>query len=407
MADTHGERQAVQMIQFDRTSDFSACSRFSTAVGCEEFFMTVRTRPGIDFTTALDELSREYAAVVDREGLSDASVVFSRLFVSDFVNQQELLGTSPFHKRLLEGALSIIGQKPLGGGQLSLFSYHIRRQGNKFLAKKATRAPGPDDYSNRCVASLENYRLLYTANDLNGFRSGAYEQTKEIFDSLRDRIDENGMNLLANTIRTWIFVRDIDNQYNDMVRARREYFTAHGLTDKTRYLASTGIQGAGASAATLVAVDSLSIGGLKSGQIVRMEAPANLSPTILYNVTFERGLRVRFGDRSHLYISGTASVNDKGMVMHKGDVKMQTRRTVENLRALLREQQATAKDLAYLLVYLRNFHEWPLVEDVLRDEIGGDTPLIPFEAKVCRPAWLVEMEGVAVVPDANSFPAFA
>jgi enamine deaminase RidA (YjgF/YER057c/UK114 family) len=395
------------MIQVDRISDFSSCSHFSTAAGCEEFFMTVRTRPDIDFTTALEELSREYAAVVDREVLSEASVVFSRLFVSDFANQQELLGKSRLHKMLLEGALSIIEQRPLGGGQVSLFSYHIRGKGGTFPGKKADSAPGPDDYSSQCLASLENYRLLYTANDLSGRRSGAYEQTKEIFDNLLGRIEGNGMNLLANTIRTWIFVRDIDNQYNDMVRARREYFTAHGLTDKTRYLASTGIGGTGASAAALVAVDSLSIGGLESGQIIRMEAPANLSPTILYNVTFERGLRVRFGDRSHLYISGTASVNDKGMVLHKGDVKMQTRRTVENLRALLGEQQATANDLAYVLVYVRNFHEWPLVEEVLRDEIGENTPLIAFEAKVCRPAWLVELEGVAVIPDSSSFPAFA
>jgi enamine deaminase RidA (YjgF/YER057c/UK114 family) len=395
------------MIQVDRISDFSSCSRFSTAAGCDEFFVTVRTRPDIDFTTALNELSGEFEAVVGREGLSDASVVFSRLFVSDFANQQEPLGKSQIHERLWAGALSIVEQTPVGGGQLALFSYHIRRPGNKFPSKKADRSPGAHGYGNSCVASLDNYRLLYTANELSGDLSGAYEQTREIFDGLARRIEGNGMNLLANTIRTWIFVRDIDNQYNDMVRARREYFTAHGLTDKTRYLASTGIEGRGASASTLVSVDSLSIGGLQNGQIIRMEAPANLSPTILYNVTFERGLRVKFGDRSHLYISGTASVNDKGMVMHQGDVRAQTRRTVENLRALLREQQATAGDLGYLLVYLRNSHEWPQVQEVLREEIGSNTPLIAFEAKVCRPAWLVEMEGVAVIPDSSSFPAFS
>jgi enamine deaminase RidA (YjgF/YER057c/UK114 family) len=124
-------------------------------------------------------------------------------------------------------------------------------------------------------------------------------------------------------------------------------------------------------------------------------------------VTFERGLRIIFGDRSHLYISGTASVNNKGDVVHTGDVQAQTRRTVENLRALLREQGATLSDMAYVLVYIRNFHEWDLVRSVLKEEFGETIPLISCEARVCRPTWLFELEGVAIIPDQNEFPPFA
>ena len=84
----------------------------------------------------------------------------------------------------------------------------------------------------------------------------------------------------------------LDNHYQNMVRARREYFADHGLTDKTRYLASTGIEGGCHVPERLVTVDSFSIGGLKPGQIVRMEAPTPMSPTIVYGVTFERGRRI-------------------------------------------------------------------------------------------------------------------
>jgi enamine deaminase RidA (YjgF/YER057c/UK114 family) len=400
----HHERQTVGSIEVHRLSDNVSCSCFSTDAGCREASVAVRTRPGIRFADAIDELLRDYGAALEKEGLSDATVVFSRLFAGDYANQKEALNASELLRCLRQGALSIIEQKPVGGGQFSLFSYHIQRRAGATFTKQISHAS--DECRNTIIASLENYRLLFTANYAHGETPDAYCQTNEIFNALNATIEQSGMNLPANGIRTWIFVRDIDNNYKDMVRARKEYFTSHGLTSKTRYLASTGIEGAGVSSAHIVTVDSLSIGGLSKGQIVRMEAPTHLSPAILYNVTFERGLRVRFGDRSHLYISGTASINNKGEVLHAGDVERQTQRTIENLRALLANHFATIKDIAYLLVYIRSFHDWALIRRVLRDEIGETVPVISVQAKVCRPSWLFELEGVAIIPDNTDYAPF-
>jgi enamine deaminase RidA (YjgF/YER057c/UK114 family) len=398
------ERGIVNSMQTDRVSDNSSCSRFSTGVGCEEHFVLIRTRPGICCSDAIEELSREYSAALETEGLSDATVVFSRLFAGDYVNQRETVNDSALLKRLRLGALSIVEQNPVGGGQFSLFSYHIRRRAcATFVKQISNKFP---DCRNTIMASLENYRLLFTANYVHEEGPDAYSQTTEIFNALNASLERSGMNLPANGIRTWIFMRDIDKNYTDMVRARKDFFASHGLTNKTRYLASTGIEGAGVSLAHFVTVDSLSIGGLGKGQIIRMEAPSHLSPTILYNVTFERGLKVRFGDRSHLYISGTASINNKGEVVHVGDVEMQARRTIENLRALLAEHSASISDMAYLLVYIRNFHDWELIRGVLHETIGTTIPVISVQAKVCRPAWLFELEGMAVIPDNADFLPF-
>jgi hypothetical protein len=38
--------------------------------------------------------------------------------------------------------------------------------------------------------------------------------------------------------------------------------------------------------------------------------------------------------------------------------------------------------------------------------IAQETPLVPVVAAVCRPGWLIEMEGVAIVADVAPFPAF-
>ena len=392
----------MKNLHSSRLSELAQCSCFSTETGCAECFITVRTPAGQTIGRALETLGAEYDNALGRMNLSDETMAFSRLFVSDYINQTELLDASPVVERLRAGVLSVIEEKPVDGSPVALLSYHVRGFG-------AARLPERQNGGRGSVGRLQgrNYALLFTANHSDGGVFDAHRQTDIVFRDVNDVIERNGMKLLDNTIRTWIFVRDIDNHYENMVRARREYFADHGLTDRTRYLASTGIEGGGRSPEQLVTVDSLSIAPLAAGQIVRMETPTHMSSTLLYGVTFERGLRVRFGDRSHLHVSGTASIDDKGAVLHVGDVVGQTRRAVENVRALLADQQATLADLGYVICYVRNFHEWKLVEGVLEAEIGSSIPMVPVVAKVCRPSWLFELEGVALVADQTAYAPFA
>jgi enamine deaminase RidA (YjgF/YER057c/UK114 family) len=392
------------MLTFSTIDSHTRCSTFSAAAGdgWDECFISVLAPEGLNFAEALAEVSRSYAAALERQGLSDSSGVFCRIFLSDILNQKSELQRSPIFGRLRAScALSVIEQKPLGSGPLSLLAYHLRSRHSP-IAKHLAH----DDWRNDLVVTGRSYSLLLTANYTGGDSFNAYSQTQSIFNELNLTIEQNGMNLLDNGIRTWVYVRDLDNHYKDMVRARREYFTAHGLTDKTRYLASTGILGMTHSPEKILSVDSLSVGGLKPGQVIRMEALSHLWPTILYGVTFERGLRVRFGDRSHHYISGTASIDTKGDVLYQGDAESQTRRAVDNVRALLEVQSARLADLAYVIVYVRNAHDRQRVAKVLEEELGSEIPLILTEAAVCRPAWLMELEGVAVTRDESEFPPF-
>jgi enamine deaminase RidA (YjgF/YER057c/UK114 family) len=392
-------------MTFRKLSELAKYSEFSTKDGCEEYYLTIRSPEGATYASALEIIEKEYTNALITIGLSDSTTVFGRLFLSDYINQNGQIENSGLLKKLRKGVLSVIEEKPVGGGPISLFSHHIRNPDFKVLSSSVRHA-GANDPACTSVFRGENYSLLYTANYCNGEVFDAYRQTDVIFKNINAVIEKNNMKLLDNTIRTWIYVRDIDNHYSNMVRARREYFTDHGLTNDTRYLASTGIEGGGRQPEHLVTVDSLSISNLVPEQIIRMEAPSHMSPTILYGVTFERGLRVRFGDRSHLFISGTASIDNKGVVLHLSDAVNQAKRTVENLRALLNEQNAKLSDLAYLICYVRNFHEWHLIEKVLISEIGAEVPIVPVAAKVCRPTWLFELEGVAVIADSNGFAPF-
>ncbi|MCP4711411.1 MAG: hypothetical protein GY869_22555, partial [Planctomycetes bacterium] len=183
----------------------------------------------------------------------------------------------------------------------------------------------------------------------------------------------------------------VDNNYAGLVKARRELFQQYGLTEKTNYISSTGIEGQCEDPHRLIGMDSYCIFGLEAGQVEYMRALDHLSPTNVYGVTFERGTRIVFGDRSHYYISGTASIDKNGEIVHPGNVSSQTDRTIENISALLNNHDANLNDLKIAVVYLRDVNDAPLVEKRLQVLLPEDLPRLMVKAPVCRPGWLVEI----------------
>ncbi len=380
------------------------CSTFKSDKGAEEFFIMVSAKRPKSFTEALDELYESYTAALGQCGLSRETLISARFHLSDLTGQREELQKSRLYLDLKGGAVSIIEQPPLDSRFITLFTYHIKSP--SVALHRRELIIDDQQWRNGVAIEGEHYKMLWLVNLDGRHLSGPQDQAREAFGALTEVLGQEGMSLRDNTIRTWVFVRDIDKNYGGMVKTRSEYFVTQGLTKDTRYIASTGIEGRSKKAGTIVSMDSLSISNLLPGQIIRMEALDHLSPTILYGVTFERGSRIRFGDRSHLYISGTASIDRDGEVVHIGNVQKQTAQTLENIEALLHPHEATPADMAYIVVYLRNPEEYEQVRDIVEQEVPAHVPRIFMEGAVCRPSWLVEIEGLAVIPDNTEFPIF-
>jgi enamine deaminase RidA (YjgF/YER057c/UK114 family) len=391
-------------LKFFTSGDFVRGSSAITAGGAGEFFLTVSTAEKANFLDELDALNDSYASALEEHGLSDNTLVFSRFFISDIVNMKSTLEESGIYRRAGNGAVSVIQQTSVEGGSVSMLAYHITC-GDGALKKTALRYD-KENWRHGLLIEGANYDLLWSANLYDTEHFDSYKQTTGIFESYNKIIGEHGMNLLDNVVRTWFFVRDVDNHYKGLLDSRKAFFDGHGLTPDTRYIASTGIEGISKEVDALVDLDALAVSNLAEGQNVRMDALDHLSPTIKYGGTFERGTRIRFGDRSHLYISGTASIDKDGEVVHLSDVGKQTQRTLENIRALLEPHGAGLDDMAYLIVYIRTVKYKEKVAEVLAKEVSGDIPLIFVESPVCRPTWLVEMEGIGIIPDSNDFPPF-
>ena len=141
-----------------------------------------------------------------------------------------------------------------------------------------------------------------------------------LFNEYVMQLAEEGCKLADNCIRTWLFVNDIDLNYGGVVRARNQVFFTQGLTVHTHFIASTGIGGRQQDPNVLAQMDNYAIDGIKEGQTKYLYAPTHLNRTSDYGVSFERGSYVDYGDRRHVFISGTASINNKGEILYSKDV---------------------------------------------------------------------------------------
>ena len=77
-----------------------------------------------------------------------------------------------------------------------------------------------------------------------------------------------------------------------------------------------------------------------------------------------------------------------------GDVTKQAERLLENIEALLADGGATMDDVKYFIIYLRDLADASAI-DAYMQQAYPQVPRIITHAKVCRPAWLVEMECIA------------
>jgi enamine deaminase RidA (YjgF/YER057c/UK114 family) len=179
-----------------------------------------------------------------------------------------------------------------------------------------------------------------------------------------------------------------------------------GLTKDTHYLASTGIAGNNPVRGSYVALDAYAAAGISPEKVIYLKGSTHLNPTHEYGVTFERGTAVDYDDRRHVIISGTASIDNKGQIVHPGDVKAQTLRMWENVEVLLAEAECTYEHVGHLLVYLRDIADFTVVQEMFEERFPN-IPKVYLQAPVCRPGWLIEMECMAVKTIHNDkYPAY-
>ncbi len=308
-----------------------------------------------------------------------------RFFSSDLITHKSEIDN--YKKRQnTDFFLSITEQPPASGVKLALLGMCLSNITNKLR-----------DDSIICFDTTSGIRHIYAEHLID---SGADEhadsekQTERIFDYLQQKLLEFNATIENSVLRTWIYAPHVDADYPGIVKARKDLFERINLTKETHYISSTGIQGGTGGRFMRVSMDAYAVTGIPEENIRYIHAPEYMCPTHDYGVTFERATAVKLGQTDFLFISGTASIDKNGDVVHPGDIEKQTVRTLQNISALLGAACFAREDLSSFIVYLRDVADYgftrPIIENY-RDHL----PAVYVKAPVCRPGWLIEIEATA------------
>lgn len=356
-------------------------SAFTPQDKIEEFHVMLHVEPRAElFDGQLKRIYEGEERLLRLPQVMGADVILKRYFLSDSTNQQPLM------KQEADCSVSVIQQPPLDGSKVAVWLY--LQKGSKVA-----------NVNGVIVAEHNGYRHLWKMG-MHEHKGDSAWQTESLLINYEETLQSFNATLADNCIRTWFFVRDVDTQYAGMVKARKENFAEQGLTEQTHYISSTGIGGLPADTRALVQMGTYALTGFEPSQQRYLYAPTHLNPTYEYGVTFERGTVMEYGDRAHVFISGTASINNKGEVVHVGNIVKQAERMWENVGVLLEEGGASFNDVMQIIVYLRDICDYQTVKEMF-DRRFPDMPKVITLAPVCRPTWLIEMECIAVKKRCN------
>lgn len=385
----------LNLIKFDSESVNSQISCYQPQNGTHEAHVLICPKAGLTTVLSWQTIQEELARICDYLDYPSGSCLFLRIFSSDALNQERILKLNypDYFDVNSRPYVSFVQQPPVPGIKMAVWAYLVKGKHPVERMEYGT------------VYKSNGLTHIWTANLLGSESADAFWQTERMFFKYNSLLKSCDSHLFENAIRTWIYVRDVDTFYKDVVTARKLIFEEKGLTEKTHYIASTGIEGKNENPYQYVFMDAYTIAGILPGQVSYLHAKQNMSPTHYYGVTFERGTVVKFGDRKHIYISGTASIDENGEILYPEDVVKQTERVVENISVLLNEADCSLSNLAYALVYIRDCADYFLVQKKVKELLPG-IPTMIVVAPICRPSWLIEIEGIAICETQTEFPEY-
>ena len=324
---------------------------------------------------------------IHQDLLPDTKPIFARCYLSDIVNQNDKIEKI---LSLLECSVSIIGQPMMDGSKIALWV--IMSTNIEMIRKNGTYIVSHNGYLQSFFT--ERIDKKYTNTDI-------YDQTNYLLSTFEEKLKALEYSLEANCLRTWFYINDIDNNYLEFAKARKENFEKNGLTTKTHFIASTGIEGKSQTHQQKIMMDAYVIEGLEKEQIQYLYASDFMSSTMNYGVTFERGVMIHFGDRKNVFISGTASIDQNGNVVYIGDIEKQLLRMLQNMNTLLGEAGCIDQDISMMIIYIRDIGDYSFVRNYF-EEYYSKVPKLILLSSICRPEWLIEIECIASTTSYNA-----
>jgi len=238
------------------------------------------------------------------------------------------------------------------------------------------------------------YLTLSGISDLQDSQAPA--QAKAMMKKVEAALRQLGANFLS-VPRTWMWLKDILDWYDDFNAVRTNFFVEWGLLGAgTRQTmpASTGI-GLGPADGGHCAMDLMAI--LEPTDCTQYLLTTGKQHSAFdYGSAFSRAARSAMPAGDAVWVSGTASINADGATTHIDDGPGQIDATIEAVRAVLAEMDADEKDLVHVIAYCKTTE---IEKDFEATREALNWPWITVICDVCRPDLLFEIEATAMPRD--------
>ena len=361
------------------------------------------SRDGGDFAgqarAAYEELGRQLRGI----GATPADIVTEKIFLSDLPSQAEPLSAirRAFHTTSaaqagVPPAVTLVQQPPAAAGRwCEIQTVVMQPSGNGELARRPLRGLPPG--ATGMLVTEGDLRHVFLSGvapgeptDDDGFQRQAF-RLFELAEACLSREEFS----FGDVVRTWIYLADVDSDYGYLNLARRDFFTSRRIEPPP---ASTGIRGVPHPAGSSCGLDLRAIGGGAARPGIRPIRAATMNEAPEYGADFSRGTRVDLPDRAVIHLSGTASVDNDGCVVHPGSSEGQLNRMLLNVEELLAGQGTDPSSIVSAVTYLKHADDLALFREIAARRGFRETfPNTIVVTDICRTGWLCEIEAVAVL----------
>jgi len=99
-----------------------------------------------------------------------------------------------------------------------------------------------------------------------------------------------------------------------------------------------------------------------------------------------------------VYVAGTVAVGEDGKPAHVGDIKGQTRMTLESIQAVIEAAGGTMADITFNAIFIKDLGDYKEMNEVYKEFFPGTPPpRYCIRADLVLPEFLVEIQSIAHV----------
>lgn len=293
-----------------------------------------------------------------------------------------------------------------------------------FLSKEHVSYEKKEKYELSKSGQMTLMRICTDENNGDDLQRAAAESYKQIFDYIEENKKYSKSGKL-NLLRVWNYIPNIltdetgkfvadekGNSIGNITRERYRMFNAGrwdawqtgGPKLKNGDPIRPAMTGIGSFDGPLV-VEAL----LTENNVIAIENP--LQKQFIHYNKEQYGKKPPISARGtihitengpEIYVAGTASLISDS-IAHIGNIEAQTYETLNNINTLLSlenmkiygiDEGFNLKDLEAVRVYIKNEEDYEEVKKII-DTIWSDRPVLYLHDHICRPGFLLEVEGLA------------